>query len=89
MKKAIRIKMAEAEGWTELRIKSAFYPLPTYDNHDDLQRIIDGMDAGQLWAYGNSLFRLQGNGHEYQNLKATVEQKQSAIIKAMGWEEVK
>jgi len=103
MKKAIRIKMAEAEGYdtdphpfapARKRLNIKGEPVPTYDNDNDPDRFIRGMDEETLDQYRielrRTLFFGEGNIRvgELQNaiLQATVEQKQEGIIAAMGWE---
>jgi hypothetical protein len=107
MNNAIRIKMAEAEGWTYIGVTAdeaqspigqspwtgitKATPIPAYDNDNDLDRFIRGVSGSMLRGYFLQLEKIVGGGigNEHMLFLATVEQKQEAIIKAMGWEEVK
>ena len=101
MKKEWREKLAEIEGWEfsdsqDCWIKGDTFAfsdgnhhrpqIPTYETHDDMQRIIDGMDKAVFCSYSATLFDVMDAGMNMDLLRATVEQKREAILKAYGKE---
>ena len=105
---AIRIKMAEREGHNTAhqlvqdqnnpRIKRVIFDdpfLPTYDNDNDLDRYIRGMDERTFIKYRIALHEItkpRGQHTQYNSdmlmFQATPEQELQAIIKAEGWEDL-
>lgn len=68
---------------------------PAYDNDNDLDRFIRGMGRRHLIKYRVALYHVTkptgqqvADNTDLRMIVATVEQKQAAIIKAMGWEGV-
>lgn len=90
MNDELRVKFAEAEG--------IICPKPTYNNDNDIERFVWGMSITEGMRYVRHLANIiiSGSDHskginlwELEMHQASVEQKQEAIIKAMGWEDLK
>jgi hypothetical protein len=66
---------------------------PTYDTHDDMQRLIDGLDERHLSMYHKEFPFIMERDHcngcpLYLIHKATPAQKREALLRAKGlWEE--
>lgn len=106
-----REAMARLEGFTDQGCPTVWtkgeemrwtHQLPTYNSHDDVQRVIDGLDNDTSYAYLDGLclivytddewakFNTLG-GHDaimVKCLKATPAQKREAALRAKGkWED--
>ena len=86
---AFRLECAKREGIQTLYS----YALPEkclschvslYDNHSDLQRVIDGLNGLEFINYRNQLSLLMLEDGGVHILKATIEQKQLALCAAWG-----
>jgi len=69
--------------------RKPFSELPRYDSHDDVQRVIDGLDDSEIGDYHVALWRTTAPiGTLGAFHRATPAQKCEAILKTKGlWEE--
>lgn len=57
-----------------------------YNDHDSLQKIIDGLEFNDMIKYDKELWEIAGFGRREQLHKATVEQKRAALSAVFGLE---